>query len=60
MVIIEMNPRVSRSLGPGVEGHGLPSRRRRAWPLGYTLDEIMNDMTGTTPACFEPSTTIVS
>ena len=57
MVIIEMNPRVSRSSAlASRRPRDFPSRRRRrAWPWATRLDEIVNDMTGTTPACFEPT-----
>ncbi len=56
MVIIEMNPRVSRSSALASKATGFPIAKAAArLAVGYTLDEIMNDMTGTTPACFEPS-----
>ena len=57
MVIIEMNPRVSRSSAlASRRPRAFPSRRRRrAWPWATRSDEIVNDMTGTTPACFEPT-----
>ena len=43
-------------LGAGVEGHGIPHREGRGEAaVGYTLDEIVNDITKATPACFEPS-----
>lgn len=48
-------PRVAL-LGARVEGHGLPHREGgREAAVGYTLDEIVNDITKATPACFEPS-----
>src|SRR6201990_2896258 len=56
MVIIEMNPRVSRSSALASKATGLPVEKvpaRRA--VAYTLDELMNDITGATPASFEPS-----
>jgi carbamoyl-phosphate synthase large subunit len=47
---------VSRSVGAGVQGHRLPHRQDRgAARVGYTLDEIRNDITGETPAAFEPT-----
>ena len=56
MVIIEMNPRVSRSSALASKATGFPIAKAAArLAVGYTLDEIVNDMTGTTPACFEPS-----
>jgi carbamoyl-phosphate synthase large subunit len=56
MVVIEMNPRVSRSSALASKATGFPSpRSRRSWPSGYTLDEIPNDITRETPACFEPT-----
>ena len=43
-------------LGAGLQGHRLPHRQgRRRLAVGYTLDELMNDITGATPASFEPS-----
>jgi carbamoyl-phosphate synthase large subunit len=54
--VIEMNPRVSRSSALAVEGDRLPDREVAAkLAVGYTLDEIPNDLTGTTPASFEPT-----
>ena len=51
MVVIEMNPRVSRSLGARLQGHRLPDRQDRGrLAVGYTLDEIPNEITGVTPA----------
>ncbi len=56
MVIIEMNPRVSRSSALASKATGFPIAKAAArLAVGYTLDEIVNDMTGTTPACFEPT-----
>jgi carbamoyl-phosphate synthase large subunit len=47
LVVIEMNPRVSRSSRAGVEGDRLPDRKIAAkLAVGYTLDEIPNDITG--------------
>ena len=57
MVLIEMNPRVSRVQRAGVEGHRVPDRQDRGAcsPSDYTLDEIPNDITGETLAAFEPA-----
>ena len=56
MVIIEMNPRVSRSSALASKATGFPIAKIAAkLAVGYTLDEIMNDITRETPACFEPS-----
>src|SRR6202022_2177559 len=57
MVVIEMNPRVSRSPAPASKATGLPIAKVAAkLAVGYTLDEIANDITGgATPASFEPS-----
>ncbi len=56
MVIIEMNPRVSRSSALASKATGFPIAKAAArLAVGYTLDEIVNDITGATPACFEPS-----
>ena len=56
MVIIEMNPRVSRSSALASKATGFPIAKAAArLAVGYTLDDIVNDMTGNTPACFEPS-----
>jgi carbamoyl-phosphate synthase large subunit len=56
MVIIEMNPRVSRSSALASKATGFPIAKVAArLAVGYTLPEIMNDATGTTSACFEPS-----
>src|SRR3954466_1345382 len=54
--VIEMNPRVSRSSALASKATGYPSGRVAAkLAVGYTLDEIPNDLTGTTPASFEPT-----
>jgi len=56
MVIIEMNPRVSRSSALASKATGFPIAKVAArLAVGYTLPEIINDMTGVTSACFEPS-----
>ncbi len=56
MVIIEMNPRVSRSSALASKATGFPIAKAAAkLAVGYRLDEIVNDMTKVTPACFEPS-----
>ncbi|MBN2451181.1 MAG: carbamoyl-phosphate synthase large subunit, partial [Lentisphaeria bacterium] len=56
MVIIEMNPRVSRSSALASKATGFPIAKFAAkLAVGYTLDEIRNDITRETPACFEPS-----
>ncbi len=56
MVIIEMNPRVSRSSALASKATGFPIAKVAArLAVGYTLPEIMNDITGVTCACFEPS-----
>ena len=56
MVIIEMNPRVSRSSALASKATGFPIAKVAArLAVGYTLDEIQNDITKTTPASFEPS-----
>jgi len=56
MVIIEMNPRVSRSSALASKATGFPIAKIAAkLAVGYTLDEITNDITGETPACFEPA-----
>jgi carbamoyl-phosphate synthase large subunit len=55
-IVIEMNPRVSRSSALASKATGYPIAKIAAkLAVGYRLDEIMNDITGTTPACFEPS-----
>ena len=56
MVVIEMNPRVSRSSALASKATGFPIAKIAAkLAVGYTLDEIPNDITKETPACFEPS-----
>ena len=56
MVVIEMNPRVSRSSALASKATGFPIAKIAArLAIGYTLDEIGNDITGQTPACFEPA-----
>ena len=56
MVVIEMNPRVSRSSALASKATGFPIAKIAAkLAVGYTLDEITNDITRKTPACFEPS-----
>jgi carbamoyl-phosphate synthase large subunit len=56
MVIIEMNPRVSRSSALASKATGFPIAKIAAkLAVGYTLDEIRNDITRETPACFEPA-----
>ncbi|MFA6234986.1 MAG: carbamoyl-phosphate synthase large subunit, partial [Bacteroidota bacterium] len=56
MVIIEMNPRVSRSSALASKATGFPIAKIAAkLAVGYTLDELTNDITGTTVAAFEPS-----
>jgi carbamoyl-phosphate synthase large subunit len=56
MVVIEMNPRVSRSSALASKATGFPIAKVAArLAVGYTLDELMNDITGATPASFEPS-----
>ena len=56
MVIIEMNPRVSRSSALASKATGFPIAKIAAkLAVGYTLDELSNDITRETPACFEPS-----
>jgi carbamoyl-phosphate synthase large subunit len=56
MVVIEMNPRVSRSSALASKATGFPIAKIAAkLAVGYTLDELGNDITGTTSACFEPS-----
>lgn len=55
-VVIEMNPRVSRSSALASKATGFPIAKMAAkLAIGYTLDEITNDITGTTPAAFEPA-----
>jgi len=56
MVVIEMNPRVSRSSALASKATGFPIAKIAArLAVGYHLDEITNDITGTTPASFEPT-----
>ena len=56
IVVIEMNPRVSRSSALASKATGFPIAKVAAkLAVGYTLDELMNDITGVTPASFEPS-----
>ncbi len=55
-VVVEMNPRVSRSSALASKATGFPIAKIAArLALGYTLDELRNDITATTSACFEPS-----
>ncbi len=55
-VVIEMNPRVSRSSALASKATGFPIAKIAAkLAVGYTLDELTNEITGTTPASFEPS-----
>lgn len=55
-VVIEMNPRVSRSSALASKATGFPIAKIAArLAVGYTLDEISNDITRATPACFEPT-----
>ena len=55
-VVIEMNPRVSRSSALASKATGFPIAKIAAkLAVGYTLDEIKNDITRETPACFEPT-----
>ncbi|MEE1209270.1 MAG: carbamoyl-phosphate synthase large subunit, partial [Parafannyhessea umbonata] len=56
VIVIEMNPRVSRSSALASKATGFPIAKAAALlAVGYTLDEITNDITRATPACFEPS-----
>jgi carbamoyl-phosphate synthase large subunit len=56
MVVVEMNPRVSRSSALASKATGFPIAKIAAkLAIGYTLDELVNDITGTTSACFEPA-----
>src|SRR5512143_564493 len=56
MIVIEMNPRVSRSSALASKATGFPIAKVAArLAVGYTLDELLNDITGTTPASFEPT-----
>ncbi len=55
LITIEMNPRVSRSSALASKATGFPiAKIASKLAIGYTLDEITNDITGTTPAAFEP------
>ena len=56
MLVVEMNPRVSRSSALASKATGFPIAKIAAkLAVGYTLDELRNDVTGTTSACFEPA-----
>ena len=56
MIVIEMNPRVSRSSALASKATGFPIAKIAAkLAVGYTLDEVTNDITSATPACFEPT-----
>ena len=56
LIVIEMNPRVSRSSALASKATGFPIAKIAAkLAIGYTLDEILNDITKETPACFEPT-----
>jgi carbamoyl-phosphate synthase large subunit len=56
MIVIEMNPRVSRSSALASKATGFPIAKIAAkLAVGYTLDELKNDITRDTPACFEPT-----
>ena len=56
LIVIEMNPRVSRSSALASKATGFPIAKMAAkLAIGYTLDEILNDITKQTPACFEPT-----
>ncbi|MFD4367654.1 carbamoyl-phosphate synthase large subunit [Rhodococcus sp. NPDC058521] len=56
LVVIEMNPRVSRSSALASKATGYPIAKMAAkLAIGYSLDEIVNDITKETPACFEPT-----
>ncbi len=56
VIVIEMNPRVSRSSALASKATGFPIAKIAArLAIGYTLDEIPNDITGSTPASFEPT-----
>ncbi len=56
LVVIEMNPRVSRSSALASKATGFPIAKIAAkLAIGYTLDELRNDITQETPACFEPT-----
>src|SRR5579875_86991 len=61
MVIVEMNPRVSRSSALASKATGFPIAKIAAkLAVGYTLDELRNEITGTTPAAFEPTISMKS
>ena len=56
IIVIEMNPRVSRSSARASKATGFPIAKLAAkLAIGYSLDEVTNDITGTTPAAFEPT-----
>lgn len=56
LVVIEMNPRVSRSSALASKATGFPIARCSAkLAVGYTLDEVLNEITGVTASCFEPA-----
>ena len=56
LYVIEMNPRVSRSSALASKATGFPiAKIASLLAVGYTLDEIPNDITKKTPACFEPT-----
>jgi len=56
MIVVEMNPRVSRSSALASKATGFPIAKIAAkLAVGYTLDELRNDITRETPACFEPT-----
>ena len=56
MIVIEMNPRVSRSSALASKATGFPIARCSAkLAVGYTLDEVLNEITGKTASCFEPA-----
>jgi carbamoyl-phosphate synthase large subunit len=56
LIVIEMNPRVSRSSALASKATGFPIAKIAAkLAIGYTLDELLNDITGVTPASFEPT-----
>ncbi len=56
MIVIEMNPRVSRSSALASKATGFPIARASAkLAVGYTLDEVTNEITGKTASCFEPA-----
>ncbi|MCE2436587.1 MAG: carbamoyl-phosphate synthase large subunit, partial [Pseudomonadales bacterium] len=56
LIVVEMNPRVSRSSALASKATGFPiAKVASKLAIGYTLDELMNDITGATPASFEPA-----